>query len=113
MGIKSLLSTSIFSKAFEFNSELAWKPEDVADLALELKEKQIAVLGGEVWERKDNAPNIGSKIYHWSSSEKKNDESWSDYVERTLVELKKFVGSLPQEKVSDKNTYINIEMTRQ
>jgi len=113
MNMKSLLPPSILSKAFEFNSELAWKPEDVSELAFILKEKQIAVLGGEVWQKKGDAPTIGSDVYHWSSTQKNNNEAWDDYVDRTLSEMNNFVKGLPNEIVLNKDTYINIEMTRQ
>lgn len=113
MDIKSLLSSSILSKAYEYNSEYAWKPEDISELSLILKEKKIAVLGGEIWEKTAEGPMIGSDIYQWTARQKSNNEFWESYVDSTLREMSNFIENLPKEKSLDQNTYINIEMIDQ
>ncbi|HTE48572.1 MAG TPA: Imm40 family immunity protein [Candidatus Paceibacterota bacterium] len=113
MNIKLLLPASIISKAYEFNSEYAWRPEDIAELASILRGKRIAVLGGEVWEKTDNGPTISPNIYQWSYKKKDDNESWNDYVDQTLKELIKFTENIQKEKLSNKDIYINVEMANQ
>lgn len=113
MDIKSFLPSSILSKAYEYNSEYAWKPEDIVELSSILKEKKIAVLGGEVWEKTIEGPMISSDIYQWAAMQKSDSESWEEYVDSTLKEMSNFIEKLSMERVLEQNTYINIEMINQ
>ncbi len=113
MNIKSFLTPLIISKAYEFNSEYAWKPENIPELVSALKENRIAVLGGEVWEKTNNGPFVNSNIYQWNSKQKDNNESWNNYVDRTLKEMETFALNLRKEKELSKKwseIYISIEM---
>src|SRR5258708_4486045 len=96
MEIKSLLPESLLSRAYEFNSEFAWRPEDLRAVADELREKNIAVLGGEVWLKTDSGPMITSDIYQWSI-EKNANQRPQEFASRSLDEMIKFGESLSRE----------------
>lgn len=117
MNIKKIISRQLLVKAYVFDSEYAWKEGDIKELSKLLKQAEIAVLGGEVWIKSSEGPIIPSpNIYQWDSSEKKNNESWREYVDCTLKEMLTFSINLSEEKeLSDRwsDVYINLEMIDQ
>lgn len=116
MKIKSILPASLLSKAYEYNSEYAWKLEDILELALMLRQNKIAVLGGELWKRTEKGPFIDSDLYQWNAREQGNareqdkNESWENYVDYTLKAMDDFIKNLPKEKILDKDLYLNVQM---
>jgi len=84
------------------NGELAWNKDDISSAITELIAANYAVLGGEVWlaVRKAEIPpltQLNDKrfilglikgkdgkdyVFHWDS-EKKANETWSEYVKRS------------------------------
>lgn len=101
-------SKDIFDKAIncpEYGG-LAWRREDITEAMSELSKDGFAVLGGDVWAVFRNNQNLNSLskisprdikvgmiedkngklgVYAWSS-DKKESESWDDYVERSRAE---------------------------
>jgi hypothetical protein len=113
MDIKSLLPESVLWKAYEVNSEYAWRPEDLSMVADALRVKRLAVLGGEMWQKSDQGPVIGPEIYQWTAEPKSKDENWDGYVERTLTEMAGFAKKLSSEIGLQErwpNIYINFEV---
>jgi Immunity protein 40 len=112
MDMKTLLSDSLFSRAYEFNSEFAWRPEDLPAIAESLRANQVPILGGEVWIKTDSGPMIPSDVYQWSV-EKRGDETSGEFANRSVGEMLKFGESLHSEstlKENWPNVYINLQV---
>jgi hypothetical protein len=104
------LPESLISRAYEFSSELAWRPQDLSALAEVLRIKKIPVLGGEVWIKSSDGPMIPSDVHHWSV-EKKESESEDDFADRSVEEMVKFGEGLASEfklKEDWSSVYVNL-----
>jgi hypothetical protein len=112
MDMKSLLSDSLVSRAYEFNSEFAWRPEDLPAIAEFLRESKVAILGGEVWIKTDSGPMIPSDVYQWAV-EKRGDETPGEFANRSISEMLKFGQSLHSEPGLEEkwsNVYVNLQV---
>lgn len=106
------MPAEIISKAYVFNAEYAWRPEDIGKIAQIFGQRNVAVLGGEVWLRTAEGPLFTSNIYQWSS-EKKNTESKHAFVQRSISDMVKFYESISAESELIKrwaDVYINLEI---
>jgi hypothetical protein len=104
------LPQPIASLAFRAsNGELAWRPSDIENALLAIRDSQQAILGGEIWMinvattivgkevRLVNRPGswcglipprIGGidAVWSWDTESRATSESWQDYCNRTCVE---------------------------
>jgi hypothetical protein len=112
MDIKSILPDTVTARAYEVNSEFAWRPEDLPTIADVLRSRKIPVLGGEVWIRTDSGPMIPSDVYHWSV-EKVDTETDAEFSKRSIEEMLRFGTKLPNEPALKEewgNVYINFQI---
>ena len=119
---------SLKRKAIEsLNGELAWKKQDIFSAIDELIENGNAILGGDVWavltefNRSENIltriephqiavglikdKNNETNVFNWYTNRMEN-ESWTDYMNRTKEESIKAIEILNAEKTT-KTKYRN------
>jgi hypothetical protein len=112
-------SKQLFKKAIvSVHDELAWKKEDVFQAIDELIDNNIALLGGDVWavmKYDENTPILTwidhnriavgiikgkdgqDYVYNWSS-DKRQKESWNEFVRRSKSESIEVINKLDVER---------------
>ncbi|GAB3525991.1 hypothetical protein GCM10027443_00750 [Pontibacter brevis] len=112
-------SDQLKSKAIDsFQGELAWKKEDVAQAINELTDNGYAILGGDVWavvKKQNNVFSLTSidpeniavgiikgrdgkdYVFNWHSDRRSN-EGWGDYVERSKNESMQIIDKMNAEE---------------
>jgi hypothetical protein len=74
--------------------ESAWAAQAALQVIAHLSAHEVAVLGGEVWLPTNPGPTIpGPFIYTWSIDEKRDNESWSQFVQRANQLAKTYVST--------------------
>ena len=85
----SILSQKIISKGYTLKDlgiyEYAWKKSDIVDILQVLKEKKIAVLGGDVY-RLDSG-----KVYGTYDSWFINDDGSNEFIEKSLEKVMRYI----------------------
>lgn len=86
------------------NGELAWKKKDIPVVLEQLIKLNLGLLGGEAWAIEDGAiwgtlpmRNGGTGVFHWGIDRKKN-EAWDDFVDRSVKESLRAISALDAEK---------------
>ena len=143
-------SEQILNKAIKsVSDELAWKKDDIFAAIDEISQNNFAILGGDVWavmsEQNDSNVLVLTQLDHsyiavgiiegkdgvdyvfsWDS-DKTDNESWNDYVERSKTETINSINNLkPEESVAqnlresiyynlvfaDENEYKSLQIAR-
>lgn len=72
--------------------DIAWPRGLALEIIAVLKSKNVGILGGDVLRKEGNKYDYETSSWH---SDRKNDESWNDYVMRSHEEAKRYLLKFP------------------
>jgi hypothetical protein len=113
--LEKQLPNEIVARSYEFNGEYAWKPDDIPVIGEIILNKQIILLGGEVWIKGKNGPIIAidENIFCWEVKKESYEEE-RDFIKRSVLEMLSVPQRLKQHtEYSDRwpDVYINLTIS--
>lgn len=79
----TLLPGSLLTCAYAVGSEYAWVAEHALAAIEAFQRLNVAILGIEIWIRRDAAPEIPTPwVYHWTCPVRGRHEEWNTFVVR-------------------------------
>lgn len=92
--IDSILSKGIFLKSFGVNN-WAFTKDEALNVLKELEDANTPILGGDVWVLQNEQMNHNYDNWY---CERLSDESYSDYVRRSICKANNYINNYSQNK---------------